>query len=165
MGLRMQLSPHFDLNEMTIRQKVKGRDAPKVTPAIRAELERLCAVLEVIRASVGEPVYVTSAFRDGDPRQHGRGQAADIQVRGMSPIDLLGRIHDLAGAGRIRVRQVIAESLHTDRASLSRPMIKDSGLWVHIAIHGPGYDDDSAKRWMTSIAPVSGSRTYPAWSP
>jgi hypothetical protein len=161
----MQLSPHFDLNEMTIRQGKPGADADKVTRDARRDLERLAAVLELVRTAAGKPLHITSGYRHGDPRQHGRGQAADVQVRGMSPLDLLRVVRQLHDAGRIRVRQGIAESLHTDPDSLTRPMEQGSGLWVHIAIHGPGYDDDSAKRWMTSIAPVSGSRTYPAWSP
>lgn len=162
----MNLSPHFTLDELTIRNRVKGVDAPRLYPGARASLVDLCGVLEVIRARVGEPVHVTSGFRHGDPLQHGRGQAADIQVRSLSPLGLLSIIGDLAETGRVKVRQVIAESNHTDRESLSRPMLEGSGLWVHVAIFGPGFERPSSAPWSTSTAPLPGQkRVYVRWAP
>jgi hypothetical protein len=161
----MNLSPHFTLDELTIRRGVKGADAHKVTPAIRAQLVRLCSALEAVRSEVGEAVHVTSGFRSGDPKQHGAGLAADIQVRSMSPLDLIATIRRLSDGLQLSPRQVIAESLHTDKASLSRPMLEGSGLWVHVAIFGPGYMSPTRSAWLTSTAPVSGSRVFVGWMP
>ena len=161
----MNLSPHFTLAELTIRNRVPGVDAAKVTPAIRTQLVRLCSALEVIRSEVGEAVYVTSGFRSGDPKQHGAGLAADIQVRSMSPLDLIAVVRRLADGLQISPRQGIAESLHADKASLSRPMLEGSGLWVHVAIFGPGYEKPTRSAWLTSTAPVSGIRTFVGWTP
>ena len=159
----MNLSPHFTLAELTIRNRIPGVDAHKVTPAIRAQLVRLCGALEVIRSEVGEPVHVTSGFRTGDPKQHGAGLAADIQVRSMSPLELIAVVRRLADGLQVSPRQVIAESLHPDKASLSRPMLEGSGLWVHVAIFGPGYERPTKSAWLTSTAPVSGSRAFVGW--
>ena len=161
----MNLSPHFTLAELTIRNRVPGVDAAKVTPAIRAQLVRLCSALEVVRSEVGEPVHVTSGFRSGDPKQHGAGLAADIQVRSLSPLDLIATIRRLSDGLQVSPRQVIAESLHTDKASLSRPMLEGSGLWVHVAIFGPGYTSPTRSAWLTSTAPASGSRVFTGWTP
>lgn len=159
----MNLSPHFTIDELTIRNKVKGVDAPRLYPEARASLVDLCGVLERIREQVGEPVHVTSGFRFNDKKQHGRGQAADIQVRSLSPLELIRVLHTM---GLSRVRQVIAESMHADRTSLSRPMIKDSGLWVHVAIHGPGFERAASMPWGWSVAPPEGQeRAYVRWTP
>ena len=159
----MNLSPHFTDVELTIRNKVPGADLPRLYPEARASLVDLCTVLERIREQVGEAVHVTSGFRHGDKKQHGRGQAADIQVRSLSPIELMRVINTM---GLRSVRQVIAESMHEDRASLSNPMIKDSGLWVHVAIYGPGFERPASMPWGTSIAPPEGQdRAYVRWVP
>jgi len=158
----MNLSPHFTIEELTIRRGVKGADLPRATPDVRLALTGLCEVLEIIRGEIGEAVHVTSGFRHGDPKQHGRGQAADIQVRSMDPLQLLNIIYTMGLPG---VRQVIAESLHPDKASLSRPMLEGSGLWVHVAIHGPGYEKPAGSAWLTSTAPVSGDRVFVRWVP
>ncbi len=159
----MNLTTHFTDAELTIRKKVPGVDLPRLYPEARASLTDLCGVLERIREQVGEAVHVTSGFRSGDPKQHGRGQAADIQVRSMSPIGVMRVIY---GMGLPGVRQVIAESMHRDRLSLSQPMIKDSGLWVHVAIHGPGFERAASMPWGTSVAPPEGQdRAYVRWVP
>lgn len=156
-------SAHFSFAELTARNRVPGADLGKLTEATAANLRSLATELEVIRADVGAAVHVTSGYRHGDPLQHGAGLAADIQVRALSPLDLVERIHALRAI--LDLRQVIAESLAADPASLTQPMAEGSGLWVHVAIRGPRWEARSARPWLWSVAPTSGRRTYTTWTP
>lgn len=65
------------------------------------------AVLDQIRAFAGVTIYVTSSFRRGDPRSHGRGLAVDISDnrRGV-PVSSRWRYQVLAAALRAGVRRV-----------------------------------------------------------
>lgn len=53
--------------------------------------DRLDAVLlmkvDDLRDSIGMPIHVTSGFRDGDPKEHGRGLALDIVCPGVPLLD------------------------------------------------------------------------------
>lgn len=134
--------------------------------AVRAATQ-LAETLQWVRALVDAPVRITSGYR-GPTRtgsQHDTGHAADIQVDALSPLELLGMLHAAADHAPHPLRQVIAESLHTDRASLGRPMIKGSGLWLHVAIGTGEWSRPSTLPWATSVAPTSGRRRYVAWEP
>ena len=93
------LSPHFDLSEF-LRSDTAQRLGIDMTPLppVVAALTALCAhVLEPLRAHLGVPIHVISGYRPlrlntaiGGARtsQHMVGQAADIRVDGMSPVQL-----------------------------------------------------------------------------
>jgi hypothetical protein len=154
-------TPHFTWNELTVRKRIPGADLARLTPAVRVELARIAACAEVIRAHVGKPIRVTSAFRAGDPRQHGQGQAMDIQVDGMSPMELLRIVRELDMPHPLR--QVIAETVHGSRADLDRDMGEGSGQWLHIAVRGlERYDTSSDLPWGASWDPPTASRAYVA---
>ena len=84
--LKARLSPNFTLGEMirsdTADQR-KLRNHPR--PAQLLSMVALCeAILEPVRAQFG-PVRVTSGFRIFTPEsQHGKGEAADFEVTGVS---------------------------------------------------------------------------------
>lgn len=90
----MQLSEHFTLSEMT-RSDTAERNHIDNTPSqeVVDNLRALCRnVLEPSRVAYGEPIYITSGYRcpalnkavGGKPTsQHLRGEAADLQVRGV----------------------------------------------------------------------------------
>jgi hypothetical protein len=132
-----------------------------VTPPIAHELRRLAWVLQVIRNEVGGAVRITSGLRAGNGKsQHHHGQAADIQVDGVSPLALIALIH--RHRAPMKLRQVIAETTG-DEASLSLPMGKGTGRWVHVAIMGEtAYNRPSGDPWMTCHR-VGGSDLYRAW--
>lgn len=158
-------TPHFTWSELTVRGGVAGADLPRLPSAARANLARLAEVLEVIRGAVGRPLRVTSGYRHGDTLQHGMGQAADIQADGMSPLALLLLVRRASNAGLLphHIRQVIAESLHGDEASVSEPMSEGSGQWVHVAILGaPGerFALPANSTWLASWDPTDGPRVY-----
>lgn len=119
----MKITQHFTLGELTVTNS--GRDntpGPAETAALRKLAEN---ILEPLRASVGVPVNVTSAYRSpavnravGGSRtsQHLLGEAADIVVAGMAPRDVCQRIIDMG--------------LPFDQ------LIQEFGRWVHVS-HGP----------------------------
>lgn len=157
-------SPHFTWSELTTRRGVAGADLARLTSSARASLVRLAEVLEVVRAEVGRPVRVTSAYRHSDPRQHGQGQAADVQVDGLSPLELLAIVRRLHSSGRFphQLRQVIAESEHSGASSVGRPMASGSGVWLHLAIagrKGEPFADPTSGAWLASYI-VGDERIY-----
>lgn len=90
----MQLSEHFTLSEMT-RSDTAERNHIDNTPSqeVIDNLRALCRnVLEPARVAYGQPIYITSGYRcpalnakvGGQPTsQHLRGEAADLQVKGV----------------------------------------------------------------------------------
>ena len=47
----------------------------------------LISCLDVLRKSMGTPIYVTSGYRKGDPRSHGKGIAVDVVCPEVNLID------------------------------------------------------------------------------
>ena len=90
----MNLTEHFTLTEF-VRSETAERKHIDNTPTVEvvANLRALCRnVLEPTRVSFGAPIYITSGYRcqalnkavGGKPTsQHLRGEAADLQVRGV----------------------------------------------------------------------------------
>jgi len=168
-----KIAPHFAAVEL-IAQTEPGaeRDAKwaarskLVTPAIVNAMEALADNLEMLRAIAGKPIRITSGLRPGSGSQHNHGQAADIQIDGMSPRALIALIWQHRERMPNRLRQVIAETLSADADGLDKPMGKGMGGWVHVAIvglpSGP-YATATSKPWATHTAADGGS--YPAWSP
>ena len=119
----MNLSPHFSLAELVSSQVAtrKGiENAP--APAIVANLTRLAALLEQVRALVGAPIAISSGYRSptlnkavggASNSAHVLGLAADIGTAKLTPkaLALLIRQSDIA------FDQLIYE-----------------GTWVHIGL-------------------------------
>jgi zinc D-Ala-D-Ala carboxypeptidase len=97
----MQLSPHFSLEELTFTNHRLLDNTPDAE--IVKNLTRLAEFLEKVRALVGAPIDVNSAYRSiavnasvgGKPTsQHCKGCAADIKVSGMTPDQVVRLIKD-----------------------------------------------------------------------
>ena len=136
-----------------------------LTPDRLLALEDLAVDLETIRtAAGGRSVRITSGLRSGDgSSQHHHGQAADIQIDGLSPLDLIAVVYGVRD--RLHVRQVIAETTAKDPADLTRPMGQGSGRWVHVAVRGRNgqrFADTAGTPWATH---AEDGRGYPAWRP
>lgn len=122
----MQLSPNFSLAEMT-RTSQPFANVPTATEI--ANLRVLCVkVLEPIRAHFKRPVRVNSGFRGAKVNaavgskptsQHRLGEAADIEIDGVSNAVLAKWIRD-----NLEFDQVILEAY--------RPGVAGSG-WVHVS--------------------------------
>ena len=90
----MNLTEHFTLSEF-VRSETADRRHIDNTPTVEvvANLRALCRnVLEPARVAFGSPIYITSGYRcpalnaavGGKPTsQHLRGEAADLQVKGV----------------------------------------------------------------------------------
>lgn len=164
-----RLSPHVAAVEFCAGSVVAKRAnkwaerAPLLTGQALVEARRVCEVVEVIRGIVGKPIYLTSGIRPGSGSQHNAGQAADIQVWGMTPLELLALIWQHRERMPHRLRQVIAETVH-GRDGLSAPMGDGLGGWVHVAILGArSYATAASKPWATHTA--SDGDSYPEWRP
>lgn len=102
----MNLSPNFTLDEMTRSQTalMRGISNEPTKEAIE-ELRRLCeTILEPIRAKLGRPITINSAYRSlavnqlvggSQKSQHMSGQAADIRVANMPVKELVELIKGL----------------------------------------------------------------------
>jgi putative chitinase len=112
------LSPHFTLSEMTVTSTGLNNQP---TPAHLANLKVAAAGMEKVRAALGKPILVNSAYRSaavnrkvgGVPASaHCQGYAVDFRVSGMTPLEIC---RALVKAG-IKFDQLIEE-----------------GTWTHIS--------------------------------
>lgn len=101
----MQLSPNFTLTEMIASDTARRIGDPNTPGTVEiAALKTLCErVLEPVRAHFGKPVRVNSGYRgprvnaavgSSDTSQHRRGEAADIEIAGVSNAMLARWIRD-----------------------------------------------------------------------
>ena len=90
----MQLTEHFTLAEFVRSATAENKHIDNTpSPEVVDNLRALCRnVLEPARMAFGEPIYITSGYRcpalnkavGGKPTsQHLRGEAADLQVKGV----------------------------------------------------------------------------------
>lgn len=109
------LSPHFTLSEMTVTST--GLDN-QPTPAHLANLKVAAAGMEKVRAALGKPILVNSAYRSaavnrrvgGVPTSaHCQGYAVDFRVKGMTPLEIC---RALVKAG-VKFDQLIEEGAWT----------------------------------------------------
>ena len=99
----MKLTEHFTISEFVRSDTATNRHIDNTpTPEVIDNLRALCRnVLEPARVSFGSPIYITSGYRcpainkavGGKPTsQHLRGEAADLQVRGVENLRKLYRL-------------------------------------------------------------------------
>lgn len=55
--------------------------------------------LEEISRSTGKTVYITSGYREGDPRNHGKGIAVDIHIDGMDSVEISRELEKVGFTG------------------------------------------------------------------
>ena len=127
----MNLSTHFTLAEMT-RSEAAARKGVANTPPpeAMAALKALCEmILEPLRAEMGRPMRVNSAYRGPEANaavggskssQHMSGEAADIEFDGFDNWLLAKKIVDL----RLPFDQIILE--------FYKPGEPNSG-WIHVS--------------------------------
>jgi len=125
------ISPHFSVAELS-RSEAAARNGIDNTPDAEAleNLRALCDnVLEPLRAAVGKPLRVNSAYRGpkanaaiggSKTSQHMTGEAADVEVDGMDNTQLAKLIVSL----KLQFDQLIAEFVD--------PAVPGSG-WVHVS--------------------------------
>jgi len=120
----MNLSTNFKLDELIASETAsrKGLDnTPNATEV--ANLVRVAALLEEVRALLNKPILINSGFRSKavndsvgskDTSQHRIGCAADIRVPGMTPREV--------------VEACIKANIGYDQ------IIEEFGSWTHISV-------------------------------
>ena len=122
----MQITPNFSLAELTRTSRPYSNQPGE---AEIARLRTLCVrVLEPLRAHFGRPVLINSAYRSqkvnravggSATSQHLRGEAADVEIPGISNLEVAQYIRD-----NLPFDQLILEAY--------RPGVPGSG-WVHVS--------------------------------
>ena len=147
----MQLTQHFDLEELTKSQTGDrlGIDNMPGAAALDSLMVLCSRVLEPVRAHYG-PVHINSGFRCPDlnkavggasTSQHCLGQAADIEVAGVANGDLAAWI-----AANLDFDQVILECYRKGQPN--------SG-WVHVS-----YKTSGNRKEQLTAAVSSGKMVY-----
>jgi zinc D-Ala-D-Ala carboxypeptidase len=149
----MKLSPNFTLEELTVSDYA-ARHGLDNTPENDhlMNLKRLAAFLEALRAFLGKPISINSAYRSPEVNaavkgsrtsQHCQGTAADIRVAGMVPDQV--------------VKKILASSLPFDQVirEFSDPV--KGGGWTHVSIPNTR---DAKPRKMALIIDKKGTRPY-----
>lgn len=129
------ISEHFTLEELTASETAARRGWDNTpAPAELLNLGRLARLLEQVRALLGKPIIINSAYRSKrvndavgskDTSQHRIGCAADIRVPGMTPDEV--------------VRAIVAAKLPFDQ------VIKEFDSWTHISVPNTGLDKPRAQ--------------------
>jgi len=143
----MQLSAHFHLSEF---EKTSTGLPNKVPDALIPKLQDLCEhVLEPVRAHFGKPVRINSGYRSpavnkavgsSPGSDHVKGAAADIEVDGVSNLEVARWIRD-----NLSYKQLILEN-HTPG--------KPSSGWVHVAYIAGNKAKSTLTMTMGSHGPV-----------
>ena len=128
----MKLTEHFTLAEFVRSETATNKHIDNTpTPEVIENLRALCRnVLEPARVDFGSPIYITSGYRcpelnkavGGKPTsQHLRGEAADLQVRG---VENLRRLYNV-----IKSRGVFDQLLYESNGSTK---------WIHVSYKSSG---------------------------
>lgn len=147
----MKLSENFTLEEMT-RSSIATRfgldNAPSASDI--ENLRRLClTVLEPLRAELGKPIRISSGLRKdavnraaggANGSEHKDGRAADIEVDGLTPLEVCKAVERL----RLPFNQLIHEF----------------GAWCHVSVPveilAPNREKLTAKKVGKKTVYVSG---------
>jgi zinc D-Ala-D-Ala carboxypeptidase len=143
----MNLSPNFTLKELTVSEIAARRNLDNTPNATEvANLVRTAELLEQVRALLGKPILVNSAFRSKsvndavgsrDTSQHRLGCAADIRVPGLTPKQV--------------VQACIDAKLPFDQ------IIEEFGSWTHISVPNT---PSAAPRRQALIIDKAGTRPF-----
>lgn len=103
-GGRMQLTEHFSLEEF------KCHDGTPVPPELVDNCKRLAVELEKLRAVLGKPITIMSGYRSpaynagvkgAGKSEHMNAAAADIQVAGLTPVQVHDAVLTLIREGKM----------------------------------------------------------------
>jgi len=143
----VHITPNFTLAELTASETAARHGWDNTPgPTELANLKRLADLLEQVRALLGKPVLVNSAYRSKrvndavgskDTSQHRIGCAADIRVPGMTPDQV--------------VRKIIASGINFDQA------IREFDAWTHLSV--PNTESTPARK-QALIIDRNGARKF-----
>ena len=140
--LNEQISENFKLSELVVTNT--GLDNIPSDPKIIAALRNLVLNgLQPLRDIIGLPIIVNSGYRSdmvnfavggAETSQHKRGEAADIKVKGMEPIDL--------------ARVIISNGLPYDQLIVEQ---SGSAKWLHWSIKLDGVDRRQTLNYLNGV--------------
>ena len=150
----MKLSENFSLQELLKSQTAlrKGIDNKPTDPSVITNLQVLCEkVLQPIRDHFARPVVINSGYRcpklnkaigSSSKSQHTKGEAADIEIPGLSNKELAEYIED-----NLPFDQLILEFYNG---------VDPNSGWVHVSYVG---DSDNRKQTLT----INENGTFPGF--
>ena len=150
----MKLSENFSLQELLKSQTAlrKGIDNKPTDPSVVTNLQVLCEkVLQPVRDHFGKPVVINSGYRSpklnkaiggSNKSQHTKGEAADIEIPGLSNKELAEYIED-----NLPFDQLILEFYNG---------VDPNSGWVHVSYVG---DADNRKQTLT----INKNGTFPGF--
>jgi uncharacterized protein YcbK (DUF882 family) len=101
----MKLSKNFSLTEFN------SKDGTVADQLVIKNLTILSEQLEVLREYLGKPIKITSGYRSKEHNAkiggaknstHVNGMAADIKVKGLSPLEVYNAIEKLIADGKMK---------------------------------------------------------------
>lgn len=142
---KIQLSENFNLSEF-VKTSTGADNIP--TPEAIENLKLLVKnILQPLRNHVGRPITITSGYRSpgvnaavvgsSKTSQHMKGQAADLQIAGMTNQQIIDAVRSL----RLPYDQIIDEERKNLNGSVSK--------WIHVSFNPNG----QRKQWMTRRDP------------
>ena len=140
----MNLSPHFSLAELVASQ-VATRKGIYNTPAaaVVANLTRLAAMLEQVRALVAAPITISSGYRSPALNRAVGGAASSAHVLGLAADISTNKLAPKALALLIRQSGIVFDQLIYE------------GTWVHI-----GLSAGAPRRQVLTAKFAGGSVSY-----
>jgi|TARA_B100001094_G_scaffold200441_1_gene194493 uncharacterized protein YcbK (DUF882 family) len=150
----LKLSENFSLQELLKSQTAlrKGIDNKPTDPSVITNLQVLCEkVLQPIRDHFARPVVINSGYRcpklnkaigSSSKSQHTKGEAADIEIPGLSNKELAEYIED-----NLPFDQLILEFYNG---------VDPNSGWVHVSYVG---DSDNRKQTLT----INKNGTFPGF--
>tara|TARA_A100001011_G_scaffold400697_1_gene517706 strand:+ start:8476 stop:8931 length:456 start_codon:yes stop_codon:yes gene_type:complete len=150
----LKLTDNFSLQELLKSQTAlrKGIDNKPADPSVITNLQVLCEkVLQPVRDHFARPVVINSGYRcpklnkaigSSSKSQHTKGEAADIEIPGLSNKELAEYIED-----NLPFDQLILEFYNG---------VDPNSGWVHVSYVG---DDDNRKQTLT----INKNGTFPGF--
>jgi|TARA_B100000073_G_scaffold314828_1_gene290286 hypothetical protein len=150
----LKLTNNFSLQELLKSQTAlrKGIDNKPANPGVITNLQVLCEkVLQPVRDHFGKPVVINSGYRSpklnkaiggSNKSQHTKGEAADIEIPGLSNKELAEYIED-----NLPFDQLILEFYNG---------VDPNSGWVHVSYVN---DSDNRKQTLT----INKNGTFPGF--
>lgn len=120
-----QLTPHFSLEELIHSDTAAARGIDNsAPPALQANLQRLAELLERVRAVLGVPVHISSAYRSPALNRAVGGVANSVHMSGLAA--------DIT-APSFGNPLAVAQAIHAAGIPFDQ-LIHEYGRWVHIGL-------------------------------
>ena len=140
----MQLSEHFTLEEFTASQTATRRGLNNTpSPQMIEKLKRTAQKMEQVRALLGKPIFINSAYRSPSVNRAIGGAATSQHCKG----EAVDFVCPQFGTPKQICQAIIKAGIHFDQLIFE-------GTWVHISF------TDSPRRSILTAVFKNGSASY-----